>query len=129
MKQRCRNPKVPCYERYGGKGITVCERWNDLANFVADIGPRPSPRHTIDRIRSTGNYEPGNVKWSTPEEQSENRSNSMMTEYEGETRCLSAWSRIKGMNFNTLRYRYKTGLRGAALFDPNVGRWKKHPSP
>jgi len=118
MKQRCRNPKTPCYERYGGKGITVCERWNSLENFVADVGPRPSPDHTLDRIRSTGNYEPGNVKWSTSEEQNENRRNSMMVEYEGETRCLSAWARDKGINFNTLRYRYKKGLRSADLFAP-----------
>jgi hypothetical protein len=125
MKQRCGNPKRPDYERYGGKGVTVCERWkNSLADFVADVGPRPSPEHTIDRIKSTGPYEPGNVKWSTREEQSENRSNSMMVEFGGQTHCLSAWARLTGINFNTLRHRYRIGLRGEALFDPIVARWK-----
>jgi hypothetical protein len=74
MKQRCRNPNNPAYPSYGGRGITVCERWNSFENFYADMGPRPSPQHSIDRWpNNDGNYEPGNCRWATKSEQNENR--------------------------------------------------------
>lgn len=74
MRQRCYNPKDHKYPNYGGRGITVCERWNsDFAAFLADMGPRPSPTHSINRINNDGNYEPSNCNWATPKEQSNNR--------------------------------------------------------
>jgi hypothetical protein len=74
MIQRCINPKNKRYRHYGGRGIKVCDRWlNSYAVFAADVGPRPSPTHSIDRINNDGNYEPGNVRWATPSEQSKNR--------------------------------------------------------
>ena len=72
-KQRCNNPNVPNWVDYGGRGIKVCDRWLDsFENFLADMGERPDGT-TIDRINNDGNYEPGNCKWSTPKEQSNNR--------------------------------------------------------
>jgi hypothetical protein len=68
MKQRCRDPGDTSYHRYGGRGITFCERWLDFNNFLHDMGERPLGR-TLDRIDVDGNYEPGNCKWSTPKEQ------------------------------------------------------------
>lgn len=75
MKDRCCNPNCGGYKNYGGRGIVVCERWrNDFAAFIADMGPRPSPKHTLDRYPDNdGNYEPGNVRWATAKEQANNR--------------------------------------------------------
>jgi hypothetical protein len=72
MLQRCCNPKCDAYHNYGGRGITVCERWLDFENFRADMGERPDGL-TLDRIDVNGNYEPGNCRWATASEQSQNR--------------------------------------------------------
>lgn len=72
MRERCRDPKHRSYSNYGGRGVTVCERWNSFENFLADMGERPDGM-TIDRISVEGNYEPGNCKWSTKEEQEANK--------------------------------------------------------
>jgi hypothetical protein len=73
MKQRCSNPKRRDYQWYGARGIKVCERWQLFANFIEDMGLRPTIKHSLDRIDNTGNYEPGNCKWSTRLEQGRNR--------------------------------------------------------
>lgn len=78
MIARCENPKYHHYHRYGGRGITICDRWRDsFESFLADMGPRPSLSHSIDRYPDNdGNYEPGNCRWATPAEQRHNRSDS-----------------------------------------------------
>lgn len=74
MKQRCTNPKANGYDGYGGRGITVCDRWRySFENFYADMGDRPSRDHSLDRIDNEGNYEPGNCRWATHSEQMKNR--------------------------------------------------------
>jgi len=74
MKTRCENPACAAYARYGGRGITVCARWRDsFEAFLADVGPRPSPRHSIDRKDNDKGYEPGNCRWATPSEQNANQ--------------------------------------------------------
>lgn len=110
-RQRCRNPKWPAFHRYGGRGITVCERWRDsFEAFFADMGPRPSPAHSLDRIDNDGHYEPGNCRWSTVRAQNFNRGTNRIIEHDGERLPLGLWAERAGINKSTLYYRLRRGV-------------------
>lgn len=103
-------PESADYRNYRAKGITVCERWWDFPNFLADMGPKPSPLHTLDRIDGNGNYEPGNCRWATRQEQNRNYSRNRRLEFRGETRILCEWAESIGISADTLGERLKAGL-------------------
>jgi hypothetical protein len=113
MRKRCENPNVKDYVRYGGRGIHVCERWQFFENFLADMGPRPSTKHSIDRYPNRdGNYEPGNCRWATSTEQNNNRSDNRWIEFRGERHTAAEWSRITGLSQKLISKRI---LRGDPL--------------
>lgn len=97
MKTRCSNPRQDTWRLYGGRGITVCERWSLFENFLSDMGPKPSARHSIDRIDVNRGYEPGNCRWATPHEQARNRRNIRMVKVDGVDMCLSDAAVLRGL--------------------------------
>ena len=117
MKRRCLNHKDKCYPSYGGRGITVCERWmHSYEAFIADMGKRPTKDHQIDRKDNNGPYAPDNCKWSTRKEQCRNRRNSRFIEYDGKRATLAEWVEFTGLDQTTISRRLKRGLSvGAAL--------------
>ena len=104
MRDRCERRENARFKRYGGRGIKVCERWQDYANFLQDMGIRP-PGKTLDRIDNNGDYEPANCRWATQDEQRRNTSKSRVYEYQGETMCLADWAKRLGISKNTIRSR------------------------
>lgn len=97
MRDRCLNSRSKRFCDYGGRGVTVCERWDRFENFYADMGPRQTPLHSLDRIDVNGNYEPSNCRWATDTEQSRNRrSNRKLTAF-GKTLCLVEWGELLGI--------------------------------
>ncbi len=114
MKDRCYRKNSLDYPDYGGRGITVCDRWLEpdgqgFINFLADMGPRPSRKHSIERDDVNGNYCPENCRWATIEEQARNRRTNVNLTYNGKTQCLTDWSKETGLSHSTLRNRMKAG--------------------
>jgi hypothetical protein len=115
LKQRCLNPRNPAFNRYGGRGITVCTRWVlSFEDFLADMGPRPSPRHSIDRINNDGSYSSENCHWATQSEQNRNRPNKKLTADQIRAiRASTESSRIVGARF---------GVHGSTVKSIRCGR-------
>ena len=112
IKRRCYDTKCKDYGNWGERGIRVCERWlHSFDNFLADMGERPSDKHSIDRLDPNGNYEPANCRWATMTEQgSENRRGMCATVFDGvEYQSLAAACRANGVKYTTVFQRIKTG--------------------
>lgn len=108
MKRRCSKSTYGAYSRYGGRGIKVCERWdNSFEAFFLDMGQKPSPKHSLERIDNDGDYCPGNCKWATTSEQGVNRSNNRRLTYEGRTMCLSEWAKELGVSTSSIHSRIR----------------------
>lgn len=116
MKSRCNNPSNLDYPNYGGRGITVCDRWlNDYDAFFEDMGERPKG-FSLDRINNNGNYEPLNCRWATPTEQANNKRNNSILTINGKTQTLSQWAKEKNIHHTVLLYRINARLPPEQLF-------------
>ena len=109
MKTRCLNQNSIKYPDYGGRGITICDRWKDsFENFFEDMGKRPSPKHSLDRHPDkNGNYEPLNCRWATIPQQGRNKRNNVMIESNGLNMPLSAWSEFIGIPYMKLYAKFR----------------------
>lgn len=106
MLNRCTSRTSDSWDRYGGRGISVCARWLDsFPNFLADMGPRPSLTYSIDRIDNSRGYEPGNCRWATMREQGRNRRGNLRLEHAGECKTLSEWCEVLGFKVSTVSRR------------------------
>lgn len=109
MKNRCHDPNNQQYKNYGGRGISVCERWHSFENFLSDMGNRPGGAE-IDRKDNFGNYEPGNCRWTTKKVNNRNRRDNHILEFNGEKKCIAEWAEKTGIGWHTIYYRiYKCG--------------------
>lgn len=117
MRARCKNPNNGDYDDYGGRGITVCERWDDFAAFHADMGSRLDG-HTLDRIDVEGNYEPANCRWASPTVQMNNKRSNRRITIGKETKTLQEWCRHFGIEHSKARYRLAQGWPIENVFNP-----------
>jgi hypothetical protein len=110
MMQRCTNPNADNFKHYGGRGITVCERWQDFASFLTDMGACPDKSMTLDRIKGELGYEPGNCRWATKADQNRNRPRAaVMLTHAGYTLSATEWAARMGMPATTLFARLRLG--------------------
>jgi hypothetical protein len=110
MRSRCYTPSSTGYELYGGRGISVCADWNtSFAAFLRDMGHRPSPQHSLDRIDTNGNYEPENCRWATHKTQSRNVRSNRIVLISGRGATLAEAVESSGLPYNTVLYRIRRG--------------------
>lgn len=116
MRRRCNDPRRPKYPHYGGRGITVCDRWDDPSTgfeaFVRDMGDKPSKRYTLDRIDNDGPYSPENCRWATPLDQRLNSTQPapVFASLGGYTKQVGTWTRLMGVSDKSVRKAIKRGL-------------------
>lgn len=109
MVSRCHDPTNKRYHAYGGRGVVVCDKWRtSYDRFFADLDPRPTEKHTIDRIDNSKGYEPGNIRWATATEQNRNRRSTRMYEFDGEQRPLAEWAELAGIPYGRVKQRVVT---------------------
>ena len=127
MRQRCEKPNAVGYHLWGGRGIKVCERWQDFRNFLTDMGEKPKGK-TLDRIDNDGNYEPGNCRWATYHEQLQNTRLTRRLTFNGETKTLYDWSKTLGIKCKTLSSRFERGWSPEEILRTEVAKYTKtHP--
>lgn len=120
IRTRCNNPRVAAYERYGGRGIKVCERWNRFENFLADMGSRPSPAHSIERKDNDGDYTPDNCVWATDMVQASNKRNNRWIEKDGIKLTVAQWERRLGFRKGIIQCRIFNGWSNERALTPKL---------
>jgi hypothetical protein len=112
MLTRCRSTRHSSYAIYGGRGIGICDRWKLFTNFLADMGLRPSPQHTLDRADSNKDYGPDNCRWATRKVQNRNRNCCHFLTHASVTRTIAEWSEVLGIKAATISMRIQRGWTG-----------------
>jgi hypothetical protein len=126
MLSRCQNAKAKDYGRYGGRGITVCDRWKTFALFLADMGERPAGM-TLERKDGAKGYSPENCTWATYTQQARNRRGNVHVTHEGSTATIAEWAERTGLERKTLQYRIRAGWPAErALTTPSLINRKQH---
>jgi hypothetical protein len=118
MIQRCDYPRHNRYHLYGWRGIKIAPEWREFARFLADMGKRPTPQHSLDRIDPNGDYAPGNCRWATPKEQQRNKSNTIYVTWDGKRIPLIEAAERAGLFSSTVRRRIRAGWPDSDLFLP-----------
>lgn len=115
MRNRCSNPKNRAFPSYGGRGIRVCDRWQQFTAFLEDMGRAPSKGYSIDRINNDGNYEPGNCRWATKTTQARNKRTTRHVTLNGVTKPLKEWQELGILKVSTVQFynRVRAGLSEA----------------
>lgn len=127
LKHRCLNLRAQQYASYGGRGIKLCDRWlTSFETFFSDVGPAPSPKHSLDRIDNDGDYEPSNCRWATAFDQANNRRNTIALSVKGERRSLGEHARDLGANVETLRQRIRRGWSDDKVAGTPIGSWTSY---
>lgn len=130
MIYRCYAKSGPRYAEWGGRGIRVDDLFlENFYAFVDEIGPRPTPAHSIDRIDNAGNYAPGNIRWSLPREQTLNSSQVVMLTYNGKTQCLKDWADELGFSYKCITKRWQSGKTVEEILLPPSKKPDKTPEP
>lgn len=109
MRDRCANPNNRHYPHYGGRGIRVCQRWQSFERFYEDMGPKPTGRHSIERVDNNGHYEPSNCTWADPREQARNRRNSVSVRLGDEEISVPEAAAQTGLAVSTIYSRITAG--------------------
>lgn len=120
MKGRIQNPNHTSYKNYGARGISLDPRWLDFGAFIKDVGMRPSPKHSIERINNEGNYEPDNVRWATRAEQNRNKRSNRNITYNGKTQCMADWAKEMGISPRALSRRLREWPLDIAIGTPRL---------
>lgn len=126
MRQRCENAKSRAYRNYGAKGITICEEWKDFTTFYADMGPRPSSSHSVERIDGTKGYDKTNCVWATPTEQARNTTQNVYVILRGVSTLLVDAKTALGINGSHFSYYFKKGWTHQQVVDHHAERKGVH---
>ncbi len=122
MLARCKNKRLTAWKHYGGRGISVCSRWEVFENFLADMGALPFKDAELDRINNDGNYEPSNCRWATRKEQNSNTRQNVFIEVNGDCKTVAEWSRLSGIAYRTLNHRAHRGVMGSEFLSIPTSR-------
>lgn len=127
LRSRCLNPRSPKFSIYGARGIKICDRWKSFVLFLEDMGPRPSKKHSLDRVNANGNYSPENCRWATSKQQNRNRRNNHRIFFKGESLCLAEAAEKYDLNSRLIQRRIALGwsVEEALTIKPVAGFKRK----